>query len=106
MKKIKNKLLLVLLFSFAFVVVHDYAMLELDKPSYKVESSFEECQTLTQSADEPCAVSHLHDSVHTMIAKETDALLTTSLIVDNKLSYTKTTLSSHNNFVLERPPLS
>jgi len=41
-----------------------------------------------------------------MIALTPETILHSSLVVDNKLSYKILGFSSHDNFVLERPPLS
>ena len=106
MKKIKNILLSVLLFSFAFLVVHDYMMADLGISSYQ-EQSLDKVSTLkTSTSDNLTAVSHLHESIHTMITMDGDDVITVSLIPDNKPLYIELGFASNNNFVLERPPLS
>lgn len=106
MNKIKKTILSALLFTFTFLIVHDYVMADIDKSAYQVNSVDKECQISKQTAEKLCAVSHLHDSIHIMIAMDTDTTLHSSLVVDNRLSYTKFGFSSYNKFVLERPPLS
>lgn len=106
MKKIKNALLSVLLFSFTFLVVHDYMMADLGISSYSGESISKVnvlCETTSDSFN---AVSHLHESIHIMITMDSDETINTALILDSKPSYIESSFASNNNFVLERPPLS
>lgn len=106
MKKLKNTLLSVLLFSFSFLVVHDYMMADLGISTYQ-EQSVNKVTTSTESAvDRLSAVSHLHDSIHTMITMDCVGALDNSLVPYNKPSYTQLGFATNNNSVLERPPLS
>ena len=106
MKKIKNTLLSVLLFSFSFLVVHDYMMADLGISSYQ-EKSVNEIGVATDSTAETLsAVSHLHDSIHTMIIMDCVGTLDNSLVPYNKPSYAQIGFATNNNSVLERPPLS
>ena len=106
MKKFKNTLLSVLLFSFAFLAVHDYMMAEVCISSYQ-EQALNKVSALSEPTSKSLtAVSYLHDSIHTMIFTDTYGMLSASLIADNKPSYVKLGFATNNNFVLERPPLS
>jgi len=103
MKKIKNSLLSVLLFSFAFLVVHDYMIADLGVSSYQ-EKSMEKTYMSSECTSD--AISHLHDSIHTMIIVDSDDILDTSIVPYAKPSYTQLGFATNNNSVLERPPLS
>ena len=106
MKKLKNTLLSVLLFSFAFLVVHDYMMADLGVSSCKEQSICKVSTSVESTTDVLSAISHLHDSVHTMIVMESDDPLYTSLVPYSKPSFTQLGFATNNNSVLERPPLS
>lgn len=106
MNKIKKTILSALLFAFTFLIVHDYVMADIDKSAYQVKSIDKEFQISKHTEEKLCAVSHLHDTIHIMIAMDTKTTLNSSFMVDNRLSYTKFGFSSYNTFVLERPPLS
>lgn len=106
MKKFKNALLSVLLFSFTFLVVHDYMMADLGVSTYEVESLAQKSIVSKAASDTLGAISHLHDTVHVMIATDVETAPTASLTLNNNPSYTLHRFSSNNNFVLERPPLS
>ena len=106
MKKIKNTLLSVLLFSFAFLVVHDYMMADLGVSSCQEQSLCHVSISMESTTDVLSNISHLHDSVHTMIVMDSDSNLDTSLVPYNKPSYTQISFVTNNNSVLERPPLS
>ena len=106
MKKIKNTLLSVLLFSFAFLVVHDYMMADLGVSAYQGQSLEKVSTSVESTTDVLSAISHLHDSIHTMIIMDSGDTLYTSLVPYNKPSYTQLGFASNNNSVLERPPLS
>jgi len=106
MKKIKNTLLSVLLFSFAFLVVHDYTMTNLGVSSYQGQPLEKVSTSLESTSDVLSGVSHLHDSIHTMITMDGARLLDTSLVPYGKPSYVELGFATNNNSVLERPPLS
>ena len=105
MKKIKKSLLSVLLFSFAFFVLHDYAMLELsshhmhevtfEKPSSELNS---ECATLNMELQ-------IHDTIHNMIALGIENPYIPMLLLDLQPLETEICIITHNSLVLERPPL-
>ncbi|MEN8302662.1 MAG: hypothetical protein ABFQ64_01155 [Campylobacterota bacterium] len=103
MKKFKNTLLSVLLFSFAFLVVHDYVMSDLGISAYQEHSLDKTCVSAKSSLD---TVYHLHDSVHTMITVSIDDTLVTSVTPYTKPSYIEHSFATDNSYVLERPPLS
>ena len=106
MIKIKNTLLSVLLFSFAFLVVHDYIMADIGVSSYQGQSLEKVSASAESASDVLSGISHLHDSIHTMITMDCVGLLDTSLVLHNKPSYTQLGFATNNNSVLERPPLS
>lgn len=106
MKKIKNTLLSVLLFSFAFLVVHDYSMADLGVPSCQEQSLEKVSASVESTSDVLSGISHLHDSIHTMITMDYAELLDTDLVPHSKPSYTQLGFATNNNSVLERPPLS
>jgi len=105
MKKIKKSLLSVLLFSFSFLVLHDYVMVELstlhmhevtfEKPSSELKS---ECSTLNMELQ-------IHDSIHSIVALGIETPYIPSLILDIQPSETEICITTHNSLVLERPPL-
>ena len=105
MKKIQNALLSVLLFSFSFLVVHDYMMADLGISSYQEQSLERGCISADTTKSTLDAVSHLHDSIHTMIAMDSETSLESSLAPHNNPSYTQVGFATNNNIVLERPPL-
>ena len=106
MKKFKNTLLSVLLFSFSFLVIHDYMMADLGISSYQEQSLDKVCVSTDTPKSTLDAVYHLHDSVHTMITMDSDNAIVTSLFPYTKPSYIQLGFATNNNFVLERPPLS
>ena len=105
MKKIKKSLLSVLLFSFAFLVLHDYAMLGLsshhmhelnfEKPSSELNSK---CTTLNMELQ-------IHDSIHNIVALGIDIPYIPAMLPDSQPFETEICIITHNSFVLERPPL-
>ena len=106
MKKIKNALLSVLLFSFAFLVVHDYVMADLGVSSHQEQFLNKVCLSAEVTHSTLDGVSHLHDSVHTMITMDNSDALIPSAFPYIKPSYIEISFATNNNFVLERPPLS
>ena len=105
MKKIKNALVSVLLFSFVFLVMHDFAIAKLDSCNhYDTSSTQSHLATSTSNLD---IVDDIHESIHTMIAIDADNTpCIPSFIATLKPNKTIHGISSRNNFVLERPPLS
>ena len=106
MKKIKNTLLSVLLFSFAFLVLHDYAIAQVDF-SHKHELILSESSSLLKSECVTLSMeSQIHESVHTMISSEIGTFIVSGLIIGGKPLDIEISLATHDNFVLERPPLA
>ncbi len=106
MKKFKTTLLSVLLFSFVFFVVHDYAMAQVDSshnytPTLATSSivSESDCATLNMETQ-------MHESIHIMIARDIETESSSILILDNKPSDVEVAFATHKSFILERPPLS
>ena len=97
MEKMKNSLLSALLFSFVFLIVHDYAMVQVDTIASTHLTS--ETKTLTVDAQ-------IHESIHMMIAMDIGHTTNTSILLDNKPSDIEHGFATHENYVLERPPLS
>lgn len=100
MKSIKNKILSVLLFTFAFFVMHDYIVGDIYAD---VEYEFCYMEHDESSLD---LESHIHNAIHTMLALNNEE----ELIVDLKLPDTKPSvlilgLTSHIHLVPQRPPL-
>lgn len=90
-----------LLFSFAFVVLHDYAMQSLEA---KVQSSISGSQV--QSAVEESRVL-IHDCIHMLLAfSQPRPPLCFLDSPKSRLLYSKLQPTSHSRHVLERPPLS
>ena len=106
MKKFKNTLLSVLLFSFSFLVIHDYMMADLGISAYQEQSLDKVCVSTDTTKSILDAVYHLHDSVHTMITMDSDNAIITSPFPYTKPAYIQLGFATNNNFVLERPPLS
>ncbi|MBE0499628.1 MAG: hypothetical protein IBX43_10415 [Campylobacterales bacterium] len=101
MKKIKNIVLTLLLFSFGFIVVHDYAMQSLETKAQNTISC-----SKAQSAAEGSRVL-IHECIHMLLAflQPKPPLF----FLDSPKSrplYSKLQPTSHIRHVLERPPLS
>jgi hypothetical protein len=106
MKKFRKSLLSVLLFSFSFLVLHDYVMIELsnhhmhevtfEKPSSELNS---ECATLDIELQ-------IHDSIHSIVALGIDYTYLPTLLLDLQPLETEICITTHNSLVLERPPLA
>lgn len=102
MKSIKNKILSVLLFTFAFFVMHDYIVVADHHAEFKSEIYHIEYND--NSAD---AQAHIHEAIHTILAFNCEAELTMQeKLSDIKPSNLLLTLISHVNLVPQRPPLS
>ncbi|WP_373035011.1 hypothetical protein [Sulfurimonas sp.] len=101
MKSIKNKILSVLLFTFAFFVMHDYVVVD-----HHVSSKYELCHLEydEQTAD---VKAHLHEAIHTILAVNFEnELIFQPKLPDAKPASSITGFTSHINFVPQRPPLS
>ena len=101
MKSFKNKILSVLLFTFALFIVHDYVMLDINADSkYELFSMEKDGSSLDLK-------SNIHDAFHTILDLNREEKLTIQLnISDTKPSILVVGLTSHINRVPQRPPLS
>lgn len=101
MKSIKNKILSVLLFTFAFFVMHDYVVVETYTDT-NYELSYIELDESSVDLQ-----SHIHEAIHTMLAlNEEQKLFTQQKLPDTKPSVSVGSLISHIHQVPQRPPLS
>jgi hypothetical protein len=100
-KKIKNIVLALLLFSFGFIVLHDYAIENIEAKAHIKISC---CKA--QSAAEGRGP-HMHDCIH-MLLFFSQPKFQVSFLENpkNRPLYSKLQPSSHSRYVLERPPLS
>lgn len=104
MKKLKKSVLSVLLFSFSFLLLHDYVMADLNVPIYSGQTSVELSTDL--SPKNTNIISEIHESIHIMITHNQDEFTTLFVLPNMKPPYIKLFSPSYNDFVLERPPLS
>lgn len=102
MKKIKKIILTLLLFTFAFISVHDYAMIDTQEEiSYK--AVYLECV----GNDSTDLKLHLHESLHTLLTTSLDKTLSIVLISPYQKQFESNNLFiSQTDSVLQRPPLS
>jgi len=101
MKSIKNKILSVLLFTFAFFVMHDYVVV-VDYHSY-FKSEVYEIEHNDTFAD---VQTHIHEAIHTILAFNFESkLLVQEKLIDAKPSVSTFSIISHVNLVPQRPPL-
>jgi hypothetical protein len=92
----KRKILSVLIFSFLFLALHDFAM-----PKVEPQKSYELSSKKIQLSDE------IHESIHTLLAiQSSQTPLIPDVVLPYEQSWTIFGMSSVYNFVLERPPLS
>lgn len=107
MKKLKNLLLSFLLFSFGFIVMHDFVMSENDVKSQQV-TVMQKDKGQKQNFFKVETISHdIHKTIHTLVAvKNESAIYLTAPLTQTDTSGTPQCCSSNNNNVLERPPLS
>nr|WP_321267872.1 hypothetical protein [uncultured Sulfurimonas sp.] len=100
MNSIKNKILSVLLFTFAFFVVHDYVVVnDYSQVKYEVNhAEYEKC------VDKKI---HIHDSIHSIFSFNLqDKYLILTKLLDAKPTNKLFSLSSYVNLVPQRPPLA
>jgi len=101
MKTIKNKILSVLLFTFAFFVMHDHIMATVYS-DVKYEYSLTE---KTQSAAD--LKSNIHDTIHTSLDLNREEIFTVELkFSDLKPTTFIVRLTSSTHLVPQRPPLA
>jgi hypothetical protein len=101
MKSMKNKILSVLIFTFAFFVMHDYV---ITNPYSEVINHESICMELQNSIEDKQA--HIHDSIHSIFSINIEDKYT----ISEKLSDAKPTnklfsLISCVTLVPQRPPL-
>ena len=101
MKSIKNKILSVLLFTFAFFVMHDYIV-----KGANTNVDYKLCY-MEYDENSIDLKLHVHETIHTILALNCEE----ESAIQHKLSDTKPSilvvgLTSHINLVPQRPPLS
>ena len=102
MKKLKKSLLSVLLFSFAFLVAHDFTMPQVKHSNYN-----EVTMSSIQLAGESLSFeSEIHESIHNMLALDISQVSTFFISTRFNPSHKEKSFSIYYNFILERPPLS
>ena len=101
MNKLKKLVLSVLLFTFAFISIHDYVM--VDKQfGIKYEVSYFECEDTAIDL-----TSHLHDSLHTLLFTPLKGKPPITLVSSYQKQFqVKNLFISHIGSVPQRPPLS
>lgn len=98
MKMLKNKILTLLLFTFAFFMMHDYLTLELHQ-----DTKYEISHKKYDKSDIQCKI---HDTIHNFF----NVTLQETSFIETKLlnpppSSIIFRLSSNINIVLQKPPL-
>ena len=101
MKKIQNSVVSVLILSFVFLAMHDFAMLEIDSsPHYN--SSF----VNLSEGSESDIIDDVHESIHSLFAiSRQGAPSVVDALVAFQANHAISGISSNNHCVLERPPL-
>lgn len=101
MKKIRKIVLSVLLFTFAFISIHDYAMIDIQSNT-AYELVHVDCE---ESAVE--LTSHIHDNIHSLLLDSIQKPVTTTLLPPyQKQTQARDLFISYINSVPVRPPLS
>lgn len=96
MKKSQNSVISVLLFSFIFLAIHDFAMIKIDSCNH-----YEVSSKVTHLVDD------IHEKIHTLFAIDAVVTLETDYILTAfKPNFNIFIITSNHNHVLERPPLS
>lgn len=99
MEMIKNKILALLLFTFAFFVMHDYIIEDLHH-GIKYELSYETCDKIDIQ-------NKVHSTIHNIFNFNLEEILfVEEKLLDTPPSSIILTLSSTTNPVLQKPPLS
>ena len=105
MKKIRKSILSVLLFSFSFLLLHDYVMVQFSNP-YVHEVTFEKFSDELDSSSENLNIEvQVHENIHNIVALDIKTPYIPTLIADVQPSEIQTCILTHNSLVLERPPL-
>lgn len=101
MKKIKNMVLSILLFTFTFILVHDYVIVDTQSSS---------SYTLVHVECEESAIeltSYIHDSIHSLLIDSTQKLISIAILTPYiKQTQQRDLFIPHVNSVPVRPPLS
>lgn len=96
MKKFQNSAVSVLLFSFLFLVIHDFAIMKIDPGNH-----YETSSKVTHLSDE------IHKSIDTLFAIASDEAPAVYYLLSTFKQNTNIFIITQNyNDVLERPPLS
>lgn len=100
MKKMKKTVLSVLLFTFAFISAHDYAVSSKNL-NIGYHLTYYECEN--NGID---LISNIHESIHNLLLEPSSKSINTVVISSYQKQFVlKNLFTSHVNPVLERPPL-
>jgi hypothetical protein len=106
MKKNQNRILSVIIFSFIFLVLHDYAMLKIDPHNHPSILSTDIELVNISAQKSPDLADDIHKSIHTLVAINTqNTARFFDIILQPNPNCTIIGMSSNNHYVLERPPL-
>lgn len=101
MKKIKKLVLSVLLFTFAFISVHDYVMIDVQS-----ETAYSVAHIESEDASEDATL-HIHESIHTLLLDPIAKTPPPTLVcLYQELFEPQDFFISQTLSVLQRPPLS
>lgn len=101
MKKMKRLVLSVLLFTFAFISLHDYVMIDVQS-----ETAYSVAHIESEDASEDLTL-HIHESIHTLLLDPTaKTQLPTIISLYQELFEPQDFFISQTGAVLQRPPLS
>ncbi|MDA3908274.1 MAG: hypothetical protein PF437_04235 [Sulfurimonas sp.] len=102
MNSIKNKILLVLLFTFTFFVMHDYIVVVDHHADFKSKAFHIENEDTSVGVQ-----AHIHEAIHMILAFNFESKLSLQVkLLDSKPSVAPFSLISHINLVPQRPPLT
>ena len=104
MKKIQNSVVSVLILSFVFLAMHDFAMLEIDSsPHY---NSYNSSFANLSEGSELDIIDDVHENIHSLFAiSRQSAPSVVDALVAFQANHAISGISSNNDCVLERPPL-
>ncbi|MBU1658683.1 hypothetical protein KKG72_06475 [bacterium] len=107
MKSFKNIILSVLLFTFAFFIMHDYVIVKADT---QIVCELAGSEANTSAPSENCGfnvASQVHECIHVLLATHLNEPLPLIAILPEINQFdTQIGLISHINLVPQRPPLS
>ncbi|ABB45288.1 hypothetical protein Suden_2014 [Sulfurimonas denitrificans DSM 1251] len=99
MKMIKNRVVALLLITFAFFIVHDYVVQDIHQDT-RCEVSYKVCDKAEMQIK-------IHDTIHNIFnVNLQETLFIETKLLDTPPSNMIISLSSNINPVLQRPPLS